>query len=1003
MFERLRFYIQHSLNDMRVNRQRTLFALLCIAAGVGAIVSLQTLAVMMNNALQGSLQESNGGDIRLMVGDDWGAYTTELEDGVPFVGDTVYNAAGIERMRSWLESRYPGSKLAYQQPIYGGLMGISVSIPARSTYQPFTYNYVIDADEYPLYGRVEDEDGHPLREMLREPTDIVISDNLASVLEAEVGDQLRISGVEEEFTVTGIVPTDSQVGMLNFLGHLFGYYYLDFRSIDLLGDVQPGLAHTVYIKLADPTGVDEAAEALERLVLDNGNIITTTDLKEANQLLSEVVDTLVVVMGLVSLLIGGIGIVNTMAVIVTRRTTEVAVLKTLGLEPDEVVALFLVEAVIMGILGSLMGILLGWVLAYGVKGVGENFLGQRLTFSIAPAPAFNGFIVGIVITTIFGFLPTLAARQIRPASVLRPNDNIIPRAGRLAIFVAVVGLILALSMVAQGLLGTMLHVDLEIPGSDESIKLQYITAGIGVVYGFVMVFPTILADWLDIRARRRGRSWLLRPLRWLVLLALFPGLGGAFGYAVPAILVLTVTVLLIGYLYIALWLVIWAVGGGRFGDIFPGVLVLLFPLFWLLIPVLIVLLIPTWILGRLIQRFGFVDFKIAMRAMLSTKGRGASTLVALVVGVFTLSMITMLVDTVTKAMEEMLENVTGGNIMVMAPGGEASMDQVRGVLAEHEDYVRSYAAIGNYNTSLESYYDASADEDLSSRECRPFSWVFDGIDAREIGSNLPDISFESGRNLDPNRDMEPNAEGYWPAVVLRNAGEYGLEYIGVGDRFTVYIYGDDGARERVQFEVVGIANEELAFSDSNVYVPLAAFGDAQPDSMFVIADVKEDHIREVRRALVEIPGTFVLETRFINDLVNRIVNQFTSFPILVASLALFVGGIVIANSVALSTLERRREIGIMKAVGLQRERVLGMLLLENGLMGIVGGLIGVGISFIGLVIVLSQIFDDQLGDVIPYQTAFLLMGLCILISLVAAILSVWGASGEKPMNVLRYE
>ena len=61
---------------------------------------------------------------------------------------------------------------------------------------------------------------------------------------------------------------------------------------------------------------------------------------------------------------------------------------------------------------------------------------------------------------------------------------------------------------------------------------------------------------------------------------------------------------------------------------------------------------------------------------------------------------------------------------------------------------------------------------------------------------------------------------------------------------------------------------------------------------------------------------------------------------------------------ALSTLERRREIGIMKAVGLQRERVLGMLLIENGLMGIVGGLIGVGISFVAIVLMLREMMDD---------------------------------------------
>ena len=64
MIEKLRFYTRHSLNDLRVNGQRTIFALLCIAAGVAAIVSLQTLGVMIEDTLTGSLQEANRGDMR---------------------------------------------------------------------------------------------------------------------------------------------------------------------------------------------------------------------------------------------------------------------------------------------------------------------------------------------------------------------------------------------------------------------------------------------------------------------------------------------------------------------------------------------------------------------------------------------------------------------------------------------------------------------------------------------------------------------------------------------------------------------------------------------------------------------------------------------------------------------------------------------------------------------------------------------------------------------------
>jgi len=66
MFEKIKFYLRHSLNDMRVNGQRTFFALLCIAAGVSAIVSLQTLAVMAGDSMNSAVQETNRGDIRIM-------------------------------------------------------------------------------------------------------------------------------------------------------------------------------------------------------------------------------------------------------------------------------------------------------------------------------------------------------------------------------------------------------------------------------------------------------------------------------------------------------------------------------------------------------------------------------------------------------------------------------------------------------------------------------------------------------------------------------------------------------------------------------------------------------------------------------------------------------------------------------------------------------------------------------------------------------------------------
>ncbi|MCD4684431.1 MAG: hypothetical protein K8S97_00655, partial [Anaerolineae bacterium] len=81
MLDQLRFYVRHSINDLRVNGRRTAFALLCIAAGVAAIVSLQTLGVMIDDSLTSSLQESNGGDIKLLPSDRQAANDDDMRAG----------------------------------------------------------------------------------------------------------------------------------------------------------------------------------------------------------------------------------------------------------------------------------------------------------------------------------------------------------------------------------------------------------------------------------------------------------------------------------------------------------------------------------------------------------------------------------------------------------------------------------------------------------------------------------------------------------------------------------------------------------------------------------------------------------------------------------------------------------------------------------------------------------------------------------------------------------
>lgn len=978
MLDQLRFYVRHSINDLRVNGRRTIFALLCIAAGVAAIVSLQTLGVMINDSLTGSLQESNGGDIKLLpaergvVDDD--AMRAGREAGVlETAGTTIFGGGegmtqyyftpeGYAQIKDWFSITYPGAELTAQTVVAGGHGPLGPSLVSNlrtDRDEMFLSSYIIDAAIYPLYGTRETLDGQPLNTVLIDPTDVVISQNLADALAAEIGDTLRINGSRTDFTLTGIVAMDAEGGVENIGNSLFGYFYLDIRSAPLFDTVDLAIK-TIYVKLPE-VGDAEAVQAAFHQEYDYLYSVTTDDLEAENTEVSDTLNQLVMVMGLVSLLIGGIGIVNTMTVVVSRRTNEIAVLKTIGLEGGQITALFLVEAVLIGIIGSVLGVGFGWLGTYVFKGIASVFVAQRLTLRITPEPALLGFVVGVLVTTIFGFMPTLSAGNVRPSLVLRPSDNLAPHSGRSQSMLALLVVLVALSLVAQPLINDLLA----------ATVLRLIAGGLAAGMG-------LLAGVLF--AIREGEK---RP-PWKQRISLVVGLiaaGFGFGYLVPALLILTCTFVVVGLLYVILWTLIL-------------------------------------VIGRFFPAGSFVDLKIALRSMVATRGRGATTLLALVIGVFTLSLITMLASSISNRLQELLESEAGGNVMIFASGQAEVVEQIEDRLGEL-DGVRSYTVVGAYNVELIEFEDVSAGEVVPYDKIRarvdaavsapafgpghgedPLTNVMSTIDERGVNSNLPDVDFYKGRQLN-------KADTGLPHIVIPANDTTLAAGFDVGDKLTFELVGSPND-ERITFEIVGMidrtGNQVSVGANSQNYAPHGSFpADLQPDNVNAVVDVDPDQIGELRDAMDGISGAFVMETRMLNELVNRMINRFTSFPILVASLSLVVGGIVIANSVALSTLERRREIGIMKAMGLQRERVLDMILLENGLMGFIGGLIGVALSSVILLVLMIGVFGGSLGTVIPYMTAFGLMGMCVLIALVASILTAWQASGEKPLNVLRYD
>ena len=115
----------------------------------------------------------------------------------------------------------------------------------------------------------------------------------------------------------------------------------------------------------------------------------------------------------IALLVGGVGIMNMMLTAVTERTTEIGLRKALGARPGLIQAQFLMESVMLSLMGGLAGILLGNVLSYMIAVV------IGFTFSISTGAIVLAFTFSASVGILFGWAPARKASRLNPIEALR--------------------------------------------------------------------------------------------------------------------------------------------------------------------------------------------------------------------------------------------------------------------------------------------------------------------------------------------------------------------------------------------------------------------------------------------------------------------------------------------------------------------------------------------------------------------------------------------------------
>lgn len=224
----------------------------------------------------------------------------------------------------------------------------------------------------------------------------------------------RVIGVQKKLGTVAFQNQDDQVFIPFSIGQrqILGIDYIQF----------------VRLKVNDSINVKSTIEDIKRVLREQHRIkdienddFSVRDLADAIKILTSITDALRMFLGLmagISLVVGGIGIMNIMLVTVSERTREIGLRKAIGATRRNIRNQFLLEAIVLTFTGGILGILLGVFVSYLVA-LGARFAGYDWAFIVSPFAVLLAVTVSILTGIVFGLYPALKAAKLDPIVALR--------------------------------------------------------------------------------------------------------------------------------------------------------------------------------------------------------------------------------------------------------------------------------------------------------------------------------------------------------------------------------------------------------------------------------------------------------------------------------------------------------------------------------------------------------------------------------------------------------
>ncbi|MET9429934.1 FtsX-like permease family protein [Streptomyces sp. NPDC003036] len=712
----------------------------------------------------------------------------------------------------------------------------------------------------------------------RGPTEVMVDADTAEKHHLELGDELRTIAVTGDFTakISGIATFK-----VTNPGAAVVYFDTATAQRELLGE--EGLF--THIAVEAEAGVGH--ERLKRnvaAVVDGAAYKLQTQKEAADAGRADVGGFLDVMkyamLGFagIAFLVGVFLIVNTFSMLVAQRTREIGLMRAIGSSRQQVNRSVLVEAVLLGVVGSVLGVGAGVGLAIGLmelmSAMGMELSTQDLTVKWT-TPAI-GLVLGIVVTVLAAYVPARRAGKVSPMAALRDAGT--PADGKAGLVRGIVGLLLT------GAGGAALYAAAQADKASEGS--MYL--GVGVVLsliGFVVVGP---------------------------LLA-----GGV-------VRVVSVVVLRV------------------FGPV-----------------------------GRMAERN-------ALRNPRRTGATGA----ALMIGLALVACLSVVGSSMVASATDELDRSVGADFIVQSTKGQPIVPQAQAALEKTPGiaHVTEYKAVPAKLT-------------------------------------LPDGKTEEKRLVaaDPTYATDLRREtlgGELSAAYGKDAMSMGSDYatqhgVKVGDTITVAFKGG----ERVaKLRVAAITSDDTNVDKGAMYINITTAqsyvpADRMPKNIIMFAKAEDGKASEAYAALKEALAAYPQytvqnQTDFKQDLKDQ-VGQLLNIVYGLLALAIIVAVLGVVNTLALSVVERTREIGLMRAIGLSRRQLRRMIRLESVVIALFGALLGLGLGMGWGTSAQKLLALEGLGVLdIPWPTILTVFVGSAFVGLFAALIPAFRAGRMNVLNAI---